>query len=93
MVENYHNNRADRNSNIDPNDQATIDDENGRPNGQNEGVNENQYNDQNNVPENGANGHRINLCPDHNSEFRVCKLTFFFQLDWFQAYFFSLSDT
>ena len=93
MVENYQNNRADRNSNIDQNDQATIGDENGRPDGQNEDLNGNQYNDQNNVPENEANDNNINLCQAHNLEFTVCKLTFFFQLDWFQAYFFSLSDT
>ena len=77
MVENYQNNRADRNSNIDQNDQATIGDENGRPNGRNEGSNGNHFNDQN-VLENEANDNNINLCQAHNLEFTVCKLTFFF---------------
>ena len=88
MVENYQNNRADRNSNIDQNDENG--DENGRPNVQNE----NQYNDQNNVPENEANVNNINLCQDHNLEFTVCKLTFFFSAGLKPMIFiFSLSDT
>ena len=92
MVENYQNNHPDRNSNIDQNDQATIGDENGRPNGQNEGLNENQYNDQN-VLENEANDNNINLCQAHNLEFTVCKLTFFFQLAWNQLFLFSVCLT
>ena len=75
IVENNQNNRPGRNLNIDQNGE-----ENARPNEHNEGVNGNQNNDQNNVPGNEADDNRINLCPVHRSEFRVCKCTFFFQL-------------
>ena len=78
MVEDYQNNRPDRNQN----NQETIGGENGRPNGQNEGLNENQTNDQNNVPENVTNGNNIDICPDHNLEYTVCKLTFL--VCWFE---------
>ena len=78
MVEDYQNNRPDRNQN----NQETIGGENGRPNGQNEGLNENQTNDQNNVPENVTNGNNIDICHDHNLEYRVCKLTFL--VCWFE---------
>lgn len=82
MVENYQNNRPDRNSNIDQNNQGTIEGENGRPNGQNEGLNENQNNDQNNVRRNETNDINISICHDHNLEYTVCKLTFL--VCWFE---------
>ena len=73
IVENYQNHRPDRNFNIDQNGN-----ENARPNEHNEGVNGNQNIDQNNVPGDETDDNNINLCLDHNLEFTVCKLTFFF---------------